>query len=117
MPPRLSLPQLQSRSLAIRPRVAAARPIAAAHPRSYANDSAKLHPNPDVKAQTDPNAPSQSQQQVENGRMKQEDLDPRVDAAPHVTEEAAAMAKVMGEQPPEVSQGTPVNEVFLLWYF
>ena len=32
---------------------------------------------------------------------------------PHVTEEAAATDKIMGETPPDIDQGTPVQEVSL----
>lgn len=33
------------------------------------------------------------------------------DTLPHVTEEAAKTAEIMGEKGPEVDQGTPVEEV------
>lgn len=33
------------------------------------------------------------------------------DHAPHVSEEAAALDESMGETPPDLSQGTPVQEV------
>lgn len=33
------------------------------------------------------------------------------DAIPHVSEEAAAMKKSMGETPPELEQGTPIEEI------
>lgn len=41
------------------------------------------------------------------------DRSSRVDAKPieHVSEEAAAMAKTMGEQGPDLNQGTPIEEV------
>ena len=34
-----------------------------------------------------------------------------MDQLPHVTEEAAAMDKIMGDTPPDITQGTPVQEV------
>lgn len=36
---------------------------------------------------------------------------PNMDQMPHVSEEAAATSKVMGEKGPQVEQGTPVQEV------
>lgn len=40
---------------------------------------------------------------------------PNMDQLPHVTEEQAALDKVMGENPPEIDeQGTPVSEVQIL---
>jgi hypothetical protein len=33
---------------------------------------------------------------------------------PHVSEEAAAMAKITGKTPPDVEQGFPISEVLLL---
>lgn len=41
------------------------------------------------------------------------DRSKREDAKPieHVSEEAAAMAKTMGEQGPDLSQGTPIEDV------
>ena len=41
-----------------------------------------------------------------------EEKGPNMDQLPHVSEEAAAMSKVKGEQGPQVEeQGTPVQEV------
>ena len=34
------------------------------------------------------------------------------DQLPHVTEEQAAMDKSMGNTPPDIEQGTPVQEVY-----
>ncbi|KAB8336828.1 hypothetical protein FH972_021137 [Carpinus fangiana] len=112
MPPRVHLSQLSAGVSALRrpAQVSAAacrRPVAITSRRSYADDSSKLHPNPNVKPETDPNALPQSQQQ---GRMQETESDPRADAAPHVSEEAAALAKSMGGQAPEMEQGTPVGE-------
>lgn len=115
MPPRVSLAYLNPRPLVLRSRAPAIfraqQSVVSTQYRSYADDSSKLHPNPDVKPETDPSALPQSQQQDQNGRMQEADQDPTANAAPHVSEEAAAMAKVKGEQPPEMSQGTPVSEV------
>ena len=36
---------------------------------------------------------------------------PNMDPLPHVTEEQAALDKTMGETPPDIQQGTPVQEV------
>ncbi|KAI5789012.1 ribosomal protein S7 domain-containing protein [Geopyxis carbonaria] len=36
---------------------------------------------------------------------------PTRDVLPHVSEEAAATAKITGETPPEIDQGTPISEV------
>lgn len=36
---------------------------------------------------------------------------PNEDQLPHVSEEQAAMDKSMGNTPPDISQGTPVQEV------
>lgn len=36
-----------------------------------------------------------------------------MDQLPHVSEEAAATAKAKGETPPDLEQGTPVQEVRL----
>jgi small subunit ribosomal protein S7 len=39
-------------------------------------------------------------------------VDPNnADTLPHVSEEAAKTAEIMGEQGPQVEQGTPVEEV------
>lgn len=106
MPPRI---QVRSHSLAFRPRVQ--RPFTQQlwqSRRTYADEGKQseqgLHPNPNVQAHTDPAA--QSQQAV-----NEKEDDPRAGALPHVSEEAAAMAKSMGTQPPELEKGTPVAEV------
>lgn len=36
---------------------------------------------------------------------------PNMDQLPHVSEEQAALDKSMGETPPDIEQGTPVEEV------
>jgi len=36
---------------------------------------------------------------------------PNTDQAPHVSEEAAATSKIMGTEGPDVTQGTPVQDV------
>lgn len=49
---------------------------------------------------------------VHNVHNDQEPKGPNMDQLPHVSEEAAAMSKVKGEQGPEVEQqGTPIDEV------
>jgi small subunit ribosomal protein S7 len=40
---------------------------------------------------------------------------PNQDVLPHVSEEAIEMGEVMGETTPDISQGTPVQEVRLSW--
>ncbi|OJD40727.1 30s ribosomal protein s7 [Diplodia corticola] len=93
MPPRLNLLPA-SRSLALRPRPAApqwrAGQIGAA-PRAirrcYADDASK-----------------KDLPEAQNNKG------PNTDTLPHVTEEAAAMAKMRKMPPPEVEQGTPVDE-------
>ncbi|KKY19406.1 putative 30s ribosomal protein s7 [Diplodia seriata] len=90
MPPRLSLLPA-SRSLAFRPRPAAPQWRAVAAPRAgrrcYADDA------------TDKDLPE-----------SQDKKGPNTDTLPHVTEEAAAMAKMRKMPPPEMEQGTPVDE-------
>lgn len=39
---------------------------------------------------------------------------PNMDQLPHVSEEQAAMDKITGDTPPDISQGTPVKEVRLI---
>lgn len=94
MPPRLNLLPA-SRSLAFRPRPTApqwrAGQIVTAPrvvKRCYADDTS----NKDLPKAEDKKGPN-------------------TDTLPHVTEEARAMAKMRKMPPPEVEQGTPVDEV------
>lgn len=94
MPPRLNLLPA-SRSLAFRPRPAApqwraGQVVAAprAVRRCYADDASKK----DLPESEDRKGPN-------------------TDTLPHVTEEARDMAKMRKMPPPEVEQGTPVDEV------
>lgn len=94
MPPRLNL-LAAPRSLALRPRAAPrqwhATRIAAAPStvrRCYADDASKKD-LPESQDQKGPNT----------------------ETLPHVTEEARDMAKMRKMPPPEVEQGTPVDEV------
>jgi len=40
---------------------------------------------------------------------------PNSESLPHVSEEAATMAKVTGTEGPDINQGTPVDKVRSLW--
>ncbi|EKG13280.1 Ribosomal protein S7 [Macrophomina phaseolina MS6] len=93
MPPRLNL-LTAPRSLVLRPKAAIpqwhATPLVAAPPavrRCYADDALKKD-LPESQGQKGPNT----------------------DTLPHVTEEARDMAKMRKVPPPEVEQGTPVDE-------
>lgn len=57
-------------------------------------------------------APSQLRLYSES-KLPAADRSKREDAKPieHVSEEAAAISKTMGEQGPDLSQGTPIEEV------
>lgn len=41
---------------------------------------------------------------------------PNEDQLPHVSEEQAAMDKIMGDTPPDITQGTPVKDVSVAQY-
>lgn len=41
-------------------------------------------------------------------------LGPNQEQLPHVSEEAAATGKIMGDEGPDIEQGTPVQEVHLI---
>lgn len=93
MPPRLNILSF-ARSIPYRPKVQAQwlpRPIARTAP-------VQVRPYSDVK---DPN------------EVPAADRSKRIDAKPlpHVSEEAAQMAEITGSQGPDLSQGTPVEEV------
>lgn len=89
MPPRLNLLSF-TRAIPLRPRPQAQwlRPVARM-------TSPQIRPYSDSK---DPPAAD---------RAKREDSQP----APHVSEEAATMAKITGSSGPDLSQGTPIEEV------
>lgn len=57
--------------------------------------------------------PPQFRPYSDSNEVPAADRSKRVDAKPieHVSEEAAAVAKTMGEQGPDLSQGTPIEEV------
>lgn len=58
-------------------------------------------------------APSQLRLYSDSKTTPAADRSKREDAKPieHVSEEAAAMAKTMGQEGPDLSQGTPIEEV------
>ncbi|MBE7179843.1 MAG: hypothetical protein INR71_01325, partial [Terriglobus roseus] len=89
MPPRTQL-ATAPRALALRSKPCQAQRRAAALPRdvarTYASASKEMPESPDGKG-------------------------PNTEQLPHVSEEAAATKEAMGEQGPDVSQGTPVQEV------
>jgi small subunit ribosomal protein S7 len=90
MPPRLNLLSA-SRALPIRPKASTERwrssiVFQGSRFRSYADSSKDLPVSSDEKG-------------------------PNTDQAPHVSEEAAATAKVMGEDGPDLNQGTPLEEI------
>ena len=62
---------------------------------------------PQQRAASDDAAKKSATTPEEEARFK----GPNQDQLPHVTEEQAAMDKTMGETPPDVGQGTPVQEV------
>lgn len=90
MPPRLTLSSVSS--LAFRPKSPAITRAPAVQTLSRRCISASEKPLP--TAEKDTKGPNQDQ-------------------LPHVSEEAAATSKTMGESGPEISQGTPVEEVSL----
>ena len=88
----------------------------------------KLHPNPTASPSTDPAspAPSANPERIDTASNEhlhgaghasptaQSNVDPKgpnMEQLPHVTEEAAAVSKSMGESGPSVEQGTPVQDV------
>ena len=78
--------------------------------------SIAFRPKPQVQwsARTAARAvPSQCRLYSESKNYPAADRSQREDAKPieHVSEEAAAMAKTMGQQGPDLSQGTPIEEV------
>jgi small subunit ribosomal protein S7 len=94
MPPINPFPVLRSLSLRSRPasafRVGIQRPAVY---RSYANNASTNDHNYLPKAEN------------------QEGTGPNMQQAEHVSEEAAKMAKMQGGEGPDMSQGTPVQEV------
>jgi small subunit ribosomal protein S7 len=58
-------------------------------------------------------APSQYRLYSDSTKTPAADRSKREDAKPieHVSEEAAAMAKTMGEEGPDLNQGTPIEDV------
>lgn len=95
MPPRLNISAL-SRSIAFRPKPQVQWParsalrVAPSHARTYA----------DAPPYADQNAPAQDRSQ-----------NPSSEPIEHVSEEAAKTAQIMGEEGPDVNQGTPVEDV------
>lgn len=120
MPPRIRLPSHQVLAYRSRPVQLHYRATTAVHSSRHYADDTRLHPNPDVKAQTEPqtsardesvnSAPAGGHPSPE-AQSNQESSSPNMDQLPHVSEEAAASSKTMGEQGPDISQGTPVGEV------
>lgn len=90
MPPRLNITTF-TRSIAFRPKVQASWPTRSAIP----------------------SVPPQCRLYSEGKDIPAADRSKRIDAKPleHVSEEKAAVAKAMGEEGPDMSQGTPVEEV------
>ncbi|KAF1831519.1 30S ribosomal protein-like protein S7 [Decorospora gaudefroyi] len=90
MPPRLNITTL-TRSIAFRPKPQLPSPA-----RPW------LRP-----------APSQCRLNSDSAKTAAADRSKREDAKPieHVSEEAASMAQTMGEQGPDLSQGTPIEDV------
>lgn len=88
MPPRLYLSSARSTSIRTQPSARAARPV-----------SCKLAQKRWITADEKP-LPTAEQPKGPN----QEQL-------PHVSEEAAAIDKITGEEGPDLNQGTPVQEV------
>jgi hypothetical protein len=90
MPPRLNIPAF-TRSIAFRPRPQAQWP---------ARSALRL-------------APSQCRLYSDSTKTPAADRSKREDAKPieHVSEEAASMAKTMGEKGPDLNQGTPIEDV------
>ena len=50
-------------------------------------------------------------------KIPEQPTGPNQDVLPHVSEEQAAIDKIMGEEPPDLSQGTPVEDVSIAGYF
>ncbi|KAF2137646.1 uncharacterized protein K452DRAFT_235589 [Aplosporella prunicola CBS 121167] len=95
MPPRLNLLSAAPRALAFRPKPATPQwrlPLVARRCYSAGDDAA-------AKKQTDLPV-------AEEGAKG-----PNTETLPHVSEEASAMAKIRGGEGPDVTQGTPVEEV------
>lgn len=87
MPPRISFSS--TRLLAYRPKSAIpAQRLAQVAPQRSASDNAS--------------------KQIPEGTTG-----PNMDQLPHVSEEQAETDKIMGDTPPDISQGTPVKEVIL----
>jgi len=96
MPPRLNLLSI-ARPIAYRPR-----------------PTCQWLPRPATRA-----APLQLRTYADSADPPTADRSKRPDAKPegHVSEEAAKTAEIMGEQGPDLSQGTPVEEVRLFRTF
>jgi len=90
MPPRLNVPAI-TRSIAFRPRPQAQWP---------ARSALRM-------------VPSQCRLYSDQTKPPAADRSKREDAKPieHVSEEAASMAKTMGEDGPDLNQGTPIEDV------
>ncbi|KAL9084993.1 MAG: hypothetical protein Q9159_004959 [Coniocarpon cinnabarinum] len=129
MPPHLSLrvpigrPMICGRcvSLPIRPH------YHLRYASTTSSNDPKLHPNPNVSPSTEPSSASPSSNPARadsnsapeasdtadavNASSNVNPKGPNMEQLPHVSEEAAAMSKSMGESGPAVDQGTPVQDV------
>ncbi|KAG9184921.1 hypothetical protein G6011_11751 [Alternaria panax] len=90
MPPRLNIPAF-TRSIAFRPRPQVQFPVRSA--LRFTPSQCRLY--------------SDSTKPPANDRTKREDAKP----IEHVSEEAASMAKTMGEEGPDLNQGTSIEDV------
>jgi hypothetical protein len=90
MPPRLTLSTF-SRSIPLRPRPQVQWPVRSATRLS----------------------PSQCRPYSDSKTSGANDRSPKIDAKPedHVSQEAAKTAKIMGEEGPDLSRGTPIEDV------
>ncbi|KAJ9631205.1 uncharacterized protein PV06_03998 [Exophiala oligosperma] len=91
MPPRLHL--FTSRSVTLRPKTSAP-------PKSFARAALQRRTASDDASKKPATTP-----------VGPDTQGPTVDQLPHVTEEQAALDKSMGENPPDIEQGTPVQEI------
>ena len=96
MPPRLGAPVASIRIIPFRPRPSTAR-------WTNSNTSAPVQQLPRFYATSKSLPVSEDNSNNNKG--------PNTDPLPHVSEEAAALSKITGDEGPDLTQGTPVQEV------
>ncbi|EHY57991.1 hypothetical protein HRR83_005148 [Exophiala dermatitidis] len=102
MPSRVSILKARCSSLAIRPKSLPKNRWSSIGSRAYAAPAGFHHQR--RMASDDAKNPKKTQ-------ASEDFKGPTQDALPHITEETAAMDKILGETPPDIEQGTPVQEI------